>query len=137
MMVPARRSTRGRLGERAGRKSSGLNTPDGAIVDVRVERLALDADDAKEEEAFEVVRATATRKTTKTEDECDDDKEEEAFEVVRATATRKTTKTEDECDDDGILCLCVPGNPGRGGVLLQLCASAERSFAQRRRATAK
>ena len=85
MMVPARRSTRGRLGERARRKSSGLNNPDGAIVDVRVERLVLDADDAKEEEAFE---------------------------VVRATATRKTTKTEDECDDDGILCLCVPGNPG-------------------------
>ena len=82
-MVPAR-STRRRLGERARRKSSGLNNPD-AIVDVRVERLVLDADDAKEEEAFE---------------------------VVRATATTKTTKTEDECDDDGILCLCVPGNPG-------------------------
>ena len=80
-MVPAR-STRRRLGERARRKSSGLNNPD-AIVDVRVERLVLDADDAKEE----------------------------AFEVVRATATTKTTKT-DECDDDGILCLCVPGNPG-------------------------
>ncbi|CAL6403742.1 unnamed protein product [Bathycoccus prasinos] len=105
-MVPARRSTRRRLGERAGRKSSGLNNPDGAIVDVRVERLVLDADDAKEEEAFEVVRVERLVL------DADDAKEEEAFEVVRATATRKTTKTEDECDDDGILCLCVPGNPG-------------------------
>ena len=83
-MVPAR-STRRRLGERAPRNSSGGLNNDAIVIDVRVERLVLDADDAKEEEAFE---------------------------VVRATATTKTTKTEDECDDDGILCLCVPGNPG-------------------------
>ncbi len=71
-MVPAR-STRRRLGERAPRNSSGGLNNDAIVIDVRVERLVLDADDAKEEEAFEVVRATATTKTTKTEDECDDD----------------------------------------------------------------
>ena len=57
---------------------------------MRVERLVLDADDAKEEEAFEVVRATATRKTTKTE----------RMRVVRATGRGKQQKG-DECDDDG------------------------------------
>jgi len=81
-MVPSSRSTtrrgRGRRGSGARDGANGLNT----MVDVRVERLVLDADDAKEE----------------------------AFEVVRATATTKTTTTDEDCD--GILCLCVPGNPG-------------------------
>jgi hypothetical protein len=80
MIPPKTRSTRRRRGSGA-RVGAGLNS---AIVDVRVERLVLGADDAKEE-AFEVVRATAT--TTGGEQTIDEDK-------------------------DGILCLCVPGNPG-------------------------
>ena len=55
---------------------------------MRVERLVLDADDAKEEEAFEVVRATATRKTTKTEDERFDDDDDVCFCVYAFLGTR-------------------------------------------------
>jgi hypothetical protein len=89
-----RRRRRGGSGapRRVGAKGGGLkNSVD---VDVRVERLVLDAnDDAKEEEeAFEVVRATATTTT-------------------RTTTTGGGEQRIDE-DRDGILCLCVPGNPG-------------------------
>jgi len=89
-----RRRRRGGSGtpRRVGAKGGGLkNSVD---VDVRVERLVLDAnDDAKEEEqAFEVVRATATTTTT-------------------LTTTGGGEQAIDE-DRDGILCLCVPGNPG-------------------------
>jgi hypothetical protein len=88
-----RRRRRGGSGtpRRVGAKGGGLkNSVD---VDVRVERLVLDAnDDAKEEQAFEVVRATATTTTT-------------------TTTTGGGEQRIDE-DKDGILCLCVPGNPG-------------------------
>ena len=90
-----RRRRRGGSGtpRRVGAKGGGVkNSVD---VDVRVERLVLDAnDDAKEEEqAFEVVRATATTRTT-------------------STRTMGGGEQRIDEDKDGILCLCVPGNPG-------------------------
>jgi len=83
-----------RVGAKGGGLKNGANNVVDVDVDVRVERLVLDADDdAKEEEAaFEVVRATATTTTT-------------------TTTTGGGEQRIDE-DRDGILCLCVPGNPG-------------------------
>ena len=89
-----RRRRRGGSGtlRRVGAKGGGLkNSVD---VDVRVERLVLDADDdaKEEEEAFEVVRATAT--------------------TTRTTTTTGGGEQRIDEDKDGILILCVPGNPG-------------------------